>query len=106
MSSLSLPLPSSAPAAAWPPESPQPLPLLAAQIALTMRPDWPGQTVAASGLAELAEDIAAALRLEAGVPIGLHPVPPPQEPWQRDAMAESLLPATGGNALSDLLWFG
>jgi len=106
MSSLSLIAMPATPAMAWPPEPPQPLPLLAAQIALTIRPEWPGQPVAAPGLAELAEDIAAALRLEARVPIGLDAVLPPQEPWQRDTMAESLLPATGGNALSDLLWFG
>jgi len=106
MSSLSFTALQPAPAAAWPPEPSQPLPLLAAQIALTMRPDWPGEPVVASGLSALAEDIAAALQLEARTPIGLASVLPPQELWQRDAAAESLLPATGGIALSDLLWFG
>jgi hypothetical protein len=96
------------PGPAWPPEPPQPLPLLAAQIALTVRPGWPGEPTEVSSLAALAEDIAAALRLEAPAPIGLDAVlpPPPQEAWQREPAAESLLPATGGLALSDLLWLG
>jgi hypothetical protein len=99
-------LSASHPGPAWPPEPLQPLPLLAAQIALTVRPTWPGEPAEGSSLAELAEDVAAALRLEAQAPIGLDAVSPPQETWQREPMAESLFPATSGFTLSDLLWLG
>jgi hypothetical protein len=87
--------------------APAAFPLLAAQIALTMRPDWPDAMEGRSGLAALAEDVAEQLRLAPEASIGLGAVPPaPEEPWQRNAPPESLLPATTGLALSDLIWFG
>lgn len=98
--------PPEAAAEAWPPVPQHPLPLVAAQIALTIRPDWPGEPPDHASALQLADEVVAGLRLAPDTPIGIEAVLPAQGQfaWQRES--DSLVPATGGFALADLLWFG